>query len=504
MPNKGVDTMNTKKFAQLAASGAMLLMVSGGCSLPNALGFGPSSESTPTVKDAAKASKKSMKLMEKGNLPAAIEFAEQAVAAAPQDSGYRAQLGHNYLADGRFLSAEMAFRDAMTLGDTSARTVISLSLSLTAQGKVDEARGVLTAHRSTLPAADYGLALALLGDHEHAIEILVDAVRNAPPSAKTRQNLALAFALAGRWPEAKMMGEQDLAPEALRERMTEWAQLARPGAYEMRVASLLGVSPREDMGMPVRLALNGGGATYAAKSIDSAERVGLPVNHSSSLSAIGPAPLPGGATNFADAEPDMKVTATRMEPAPMAVAPMAVTPMAPKPVMAAKPASMAPIAAPVPVKPVAKPAAAPRKLSPIVEDRDASPKKPASLAAKPAPKPAAKPAVTTPKPKMEVAAAKPKAAPKVAPKSGGNYIVQLGAYSSVDAANKAWGAHTKRYPVLGGFGNASSTATVNGKKVYRLAAMGFNDFGSANNVCKQVKAKGGDCMVKKVDGVKTR
>ena len=478
--------MNTKKFAQLAASSAMLLMVSGGCSLPSALGFGPSSENTPTVKDAAKASKKSMKLAEKGDLAGAIDFAEQAVAAAPQDAGYRAQLGHNYLADGRFLSAESAFRDAMTLGDTSARTVISLSLALTAQGKVDEARGVLTAHRSTLPAADYGLALALLGDHEHAIEILVDAVRNAPPSAKTRQNLALAYALAGRWPEAKMMGEQDLAPEALRERMTEWAQLARPGAYELRVASLLGVSPREDMGMPVRLALNGGGATYAAKSVDSAERVGLPVNHGSSLSAIGPAPTPGGSTNFADAEPDMKVTATRMEPAPVAVAPIV---EAPKPAMVVQPVAMAPIASPAPVKPVAKPIAAPQKLTPIVEDRDASPKKPA---------------VVTPKPKAEVAAVKPKAAPKPAPKSGGNYVVQLGAYSSVDAANNAWGAHTKRYPVLGGFGNASSTATVNGKKVYRLAAMGFNDFGSANSVCKQVKAKGGDCIVKKVDGVKSR
>lgn len=485
--------MNTKKFAQLAASSAMLLMVSGGCSLPNALGFGPSSENTPTVKDAAKASKKSMKLAEKGDLAGAIDLAEQAVAAAPQDAGYRAQLGHNYLADGRFLSAESAFRDAMTLGDTSARTVISLSLALTAQGKVDEARGVLTAHRSTLPAADYGLALALLGDHEHAIEILVDAVRNAPPSAKTRQNLALAFALAGRWPEAKMMGEQDLAPEALRERMTEWAQLARPGAYELRVASLLGVSPREDMGMPVRLALNGGGATYAAKSVVSAERVGLPVNHGSSLSAIGPAPTPGGATNFADAEPDMKVTATRMDTAPTAFAPVA---MAPKPAIVSQPVAMVPVAAPAPVKPVAKPTAAPQKLTPIVEDRDASTKKPTAVAAKPT----AKPAVTSPKPKAEVAAAKPKAAPK----TGGNYIVQLGAYSSADAASKAWSAQTKRYPVLGGFGNANSTATVNGKKVYRLAAMGFNDFGSANGVCKQVKAKGGDCIVKKVDGVKTR
>ncbi len=500
--------MNTKKLAQLAASSAMLLMVSGGCSLPNALGFGPSSESAPTTKDAAKAAKKSAKFLEKGDLARAIDFAEQAVAGAPQDAGYRAHLGQSYLSDGRFLSAAQAFRDAMTLGDTSARTVISLSLSLTAQGKVDEARGVLTAHRSTLPAADYGLALALLGDSDHAIQVLVDAVRNAPPSAQTRQNLALAYALAGRWPEAKMMGEQDLAPEPLRERMTEWAQLARPGAFELRVSKMLGVSPREDIGMPVHLALNSGSTSLAANNVDSAQRVGLPVNHGNSLSAIGPTPMPGGATNFAGAEPDMKVTATRVDPAPVAVAK---TPAAPKPALVpqpvAQPVAMAPIVAPVPVaKPVAKPAAKPtaskQRLAPIVEDRDASPKQSAMVAAKPVAKPAAKPAVVAPKPKAEVATAKPTVAPK--PKSGGSYIVQMGAYSSADAASKAWAADTKRYPVLKSYGNASSTATVNGKKVYRLAAMGFDDFGSANSVCKQVKAKGGQCIVKKVDSIKSR
>ena len=496
--------MNTKKFAQLAASSAMLLMVSGGCSLPGALGFGPSSESTPTVKDAAKASKKSQKAMDKGDLAAAIDFAEQAVAAAPQEAGYRADLGHCYLADGRFLSAEQAFRDAMTLGDTSARTVISLSLALTAQGKTDEARGLLNANRANLPAADYGLALALSGDHDHAIDVLVDAVRNAPPSAQTRQNLALAYALAGRWPEAKTMGEQDLGPEALRERMTQWAQLARPGAYELRVSTLLGVSPREDMGMPVHLALNGGGATYAANSIESVQRVGLPVEHSSSLSAIGPAPVPGGMTNYTGpqsemaeaempmAEPEMRVTASRVEPLPAAMTPVA---PAPKPAMVAQPVAMAPVAAPQPVKPAAKsapaPAAAPQRLSPIVEDRDGSPKKPTAAPKAPPAKVAANPA----KPKAAPAAAKPKAAPK----SGGAYIVQLGAYSTDAAAGQAWAANTKRYPVLNGYSNAKTTATVNGKKVYRLTAWGFPDLGSAKNVCAQVRAKGGQCIVKRAD-----
>ncbi len=480
--------MKSIKLSKLAASSALLLLVTGGCAQSGSSSVGAATESGPNIKDAAKSAKKSNQLLGKGDLAGAIDFAERAVAAAPQDAGYRAQLGHGYLADGRFLSAEQAFRDAMTLGDTSARTVISLSLSLTAQGKVDAARGLLTANRANLPAADYGLALALLGDQDHAIEVLVDAVRNAPPSAKTRQNLAFAYAMAGRWPEAKLMGEQDLGPEALRARMTEWAQLSRPGAYEVRVASLLGVTPREDIGMPVALALNGAANTaIAANSVDDAERVGLPVDRTSALSAIGPAPMPGGGSNFDGAEPDMKVSAKRLDSVPQPVAMVASPP----------PAAMAPVSAPQPSV-----SAKPKRLAPIVEDRDASPKK-MTVAAKPAakPKPAA---VVTAKPKAEVAAAKPKAAPKASGNSGGSYVVQLGAYSSASAASKAWGAHTKRYPVLGGYGNASSTASVNGKTVYRLAAMGFNDYNSANQVCKQVQAKGGQCLVKKVDGVRKR
>ncbi len=471
--------MKKTQFAKLAASSAALLLLTSGCSLPGKLGFGSSSEKQAGhgTKDAAKAAKKAQKLADKGDIAGAITFAEQAVAAAPQEADYRAKLGHCYLADGRFLSAEQAFRDAMALGDSSPRTVISLSLALTAQGKVDAARGVLTANRGSLPAADYGLALSLLGDHDHAIEVLVDAVRNSEPSAKTRQNLAFAYAMAGRWPEAKVMGEQDLAPDALRDRMVEWAQLARPGAYEQRVSSILGVSPREDSGMPVALALNGGGMVDVAVSAPQpVERFAASVESTGSLAALGPAPTPGGGSQFTSAETDMRVSAPRMVDAPV-VAPVVMQPVAAPVVAAPKPT---PVMAP-----------APKKLAPIVEDRTPGAKVAAKPAAAPAPK---KAAVVTPKAKPEVGTA-PKAKP--AAKTGGAYIVQLGAYSSPKAADAAWGQHSKRHPALAGHGNAQSKAVVNGKTVYRVTATGFGDLGSAQSACKQIKAKGGACIVKK-------
>src|SRR5258708_8720098 len=48
-------------------------------------------------------------------VPEAINLAERAVAKTPNDAGFRALLGNCYFAAGRFQSAEIAYRDALTL-----------------------------------------------------------------------------------------------------------------------------------------------------------------------------------------------------------------------------------------------------------------------------------------------------------------------------------------------------------------------------------------------------
>jgi cell division protein FtsN len=88
-------------------------------------------------------------------------------------------------------------------------------------------------------------------------------------------------------------------------------------------------------------------------------------------------------------------------------------------------------------------------------------------------------------------------APKAAtPASAGSHLVQLGAFSSVASAQAAWNKYAKRYRALNGFASASSTVTVNGKKLVRLAAMGFGDAASARATCKTIKSQGGDCFVR--------
>jgi cell division protein FtsN len=82
------------------------------------------------------------------------------------------------------------------------------------------------------------------------------------------------------------------------------------------------------------------------------------------------------------------------------------------------------------------------------------------------------------------------------PAVAGSHLVQLGAFSSVASAQEAWNKYAKRYRALNGFASASSTITVNGKKLVRLAAMGFGDAASARATCKMIKSQGGDCFVR--------
>ena len=82
------------------------------------------------------------------------------------------------------------------------------------------------------------------------------------------------------------------------------------------------------------------------------------------------------------------------------------------------------------------------------------------------------------------------------PPAAGSHLVQLGAFSSVASAQAAWNKYAKRYRALNGFDSTNSTVTVNGKKLVRLAAMGFGDASSARATCKMIKSQGGDCFVR--------
>ncbi|MEH3036922.1 MAG: tetratricopeptide repeat protein [Sphingomonas adhaesiva] len=197
----------------------------------------------------------------------AIRLAEQAVAQDGQDSGYRALLGNAYLRGGRFASAEQAFADVLTLRPEDGGAALNLALARIATGRWDAARETLDAHSAAIAPADRGLALALAGDPAAAVEVLTAAARGPASDAKTRQNLALALALSGRWAEARAIAAMDMDAGAVDRRIEQWAAFAQPSSAADQVSSLLGVTPAVDPGQPVALALAGTPAVATA-SVD--------------------------------------------------------------------------------------------------------------------------------------------------------------------------------------------------------------------------------------------
>jgi D-alanyl-D-alanine carboxypeptidase len=420
--------MNKKLIVKFAITAAFIAMPSVGMMQMGVSNASAAMSPQASAKNALGWSKKAEKLLIKGKVDEAMGFAEAAVEADMRNLEYRGLLSRVYMRQGKFASAERTLMDVVELGQSDPRTVISLALARTAQGKVESAISLVEANRAILPASDYGLALALAGDQKRAIEVLTDAIRSDNSNARTRQNLALAFALDGRWREAQVMAAQDMPQTAVDHHIVKWASYARPGAYEVRVAGLLGVTAQADAGQPARLALNAMSTADDTQmaAVSTPMEIAVPYTApANELAAIGPAPVDIAPV---EAEADVAVAATPIFEAPLIKAPQG-------------------------------PAKAQIKLA--------------------------------------LADTAPAAAAKSA---SGTHLVQLGAFSSAAGAQKAWGQFKAKYGVLQGFESASSTVTINGKKLIRIAAMGFGNKTSAAAACNAIRAKGGACMVRSMGG----
>jgi Flp pilus assembly protein TadD len=247
----------THNVHKLAACSVALSALVIGCT-PTSQSYRPTSLATisPTQeKDSTRLYAKAKAAVEAGKLGEALSLAEQSVALNPRDVGYRMLLGDLYLKNGRFNSAETSFADVVALDPGNVRGTLSLALSLIAQGKKEQASAELAELDGTAAAGDLGLAYALAGQHERARTLLESAARETNSTGRVRQNLALAYALSGDWKKARTVAAQDISPAELDARLAHWATLATPASSYTQVAALLGVTPVEDAGQPVRLAL---------------------------------------------------------------------------------------------------------------------------------------------------------------------------------------------------------------------------------------------------------
>lgn len=383
--------------------------------------------SAPTAQMSAA---KAEAALEKGRGDVAVKHAEAAALATPRDAGARVLLGNAYLEAGRFQSAAQAFQDAITLGDTSPRTGISLALARIGMGDQDGALSTLNEWESSLDPADFGLAIALAGDPQRGIYVLSDALRSGQNTPKVRQNLAYAYALAGQWREARLMVAEDVPANDVGARMAEWGAIAHPGYFQIRVAKLLGVDVAPDSGQAEMLALSNH-PDVPMMAAETASAMPSDFAIAGELPAIGQGDVPLDEGEALQADAGLTGGTIRF--------------VSNEVVQAIPPRSM-----PTPHSrstTLAKVAPAPRKRT----------EEPGFVFAK------------------------------------GDYIVQLGSYYSMSDAQAAWKMFQKKYPQLREAERHITKARVNGKMYYRVAAAGFART-SAQSMCANVKGKGGGCL----------
>jgi Flp pilus assembly protein TadD len=426
--------MNKPLRSSSTASIVVLASILAGCAAPQA-GSGAATSFGGKVGDVGLATRAQIAL-NANKVPEAIQLAEQAVAKAPTDAGFRALLGNAYFAGGRFRSAESAFKDSLNLYPNQAQVMLKLALVQVALGKKDQAVATLNEARPALGESNYGLAMALAGHSAEAIRVLEPAARDANADATIRQNLALAYAFAGNWDNARAVAAQDVPAGQLDTRIRQWMQLASPKSPAEQVAALVGVTPAAiDEGQPVKLAL---------------------------------------------ARPDTQV-------AEVSTAVVAAPPPAPAPVAVAA----APIATPAPVV-LASVAPAPPPARPTLATLAATAvaeAKAVFAAVMPhSPAPAAKAA----KPRVI-----PAAAPR---RGNSPAVVQLGAYGSPDRVLAAWNGTAKKYGALKAYLPMSARFASPKGVFYRLSVRGFASDAEARNMCMSLRRQGGSCFVRNVAG----
>ncbi|MBB5706842.1 SPOR domain-containing protein [Sphingopyxis panaciterrulae] len=95
--------------------------------------------------------------------------------------------------------------------------------------------------------------------------------------------------------------------------------------------------------------------------------------------------------------------------------------------------------------------------------------------------------------KAKAAVAPAKAAPAADAKGAGG-VIQLGAFSSEAAANKAWASLSKRFAYLSDLNRSVAAADVGGSKVYRLRVM-TGSAANASSLCGKLRVAGENCVI---------
>lgn len=183
-------------------------------------------------------------LMAIGYYEEAADVLGKAISKDDGSAGAYQALGQSLLVLGNYEEAAAMLERAATLDGGSATSLSTLGVAQDAAGRHDRAVSTFREGLSRYPGSldlqsNLGLSLALHGEAGEALDILEMVVRDGRSTARHRQNLALAYALANDTKRAARMASIDLDHQAVLANLG-YVDMLRALPHRERMAAMLG------------------------------------------------------------------------------------------------------------------------------------------------------------------------------------------------------------------------------------------------------------------------
>lgn len=177
----------------------------------------------------------------------AVTAAEQAFRQQPDNSDIQFKLGRAYLMAGRYLSAWQCLNKLVLRDPYNEKARLYMGLAAIGSNNKTAAQSILSPITKVSPV-DLGLALTLAGQPTEAIKRMEPLLSTPSNSARLRQNLAFAYAMAERWNDASKMAGQDLSADQVNARLSQWSRVIREKNGAVQLQAFIGVPPAKDYG----------------------------------------------------------------------------------------------------------------------------------------------------------------------------------------------------------------------------------------------------------------
>ncbi len=214
-------------------------------------------------------------LMALGQVADAEHSFRDAIDIDDKNPGALSGLGGALLVSGRPTVAMPLFKDALAVDPGNSAALRGLAMAEDMTGQHDEAiatyKDALDSHSDDLKLRNnYGLSLALFGDTEDGVKVLETVLRDDRAGPSERQNMALAYLLAGDDAKAEQVVAIDQDTQTI-EKTLDYFRLIKMLAPKDRMTALVAgtAPPKHDVSQPA----NRGYDNEAKLKVETAKRI---------------------------------------------------------------------------------------------------------------------------------------------------------------------------------------------------------------------------------------